>query len=623
MDAKLLTIDYNTCKKCYACVRVCPVSAIVVQKTDSFPVIHHNRCIGCGSCYTVCSPKSLQYKDGIFDFLKLIEEKQTIAAIVDPSISGEFDDITDYRKFVEMIRALGFHFVYEVSFGVDIVALEYQRLFENFRGKYYISSNCPALVAYVQKYKPELINNLAPIASPMTVTAKIVRQIQSENIKIVFIGPCIAAKADYFKDDLDGKIDVVLTFEELRILFTQFNLVESKVEFSDFDPPYGYKGSLYPISNGILEAANISERLLEGNVITTEGKPNMLQMFQQFERHIDDIKKHFNSFYDEGCIMGPGMKQKGEKYLRKTLVINYAKKRLKNFDIENWNALIEKYSKLDLKRTFINDDQRLPEPMDEKVNEVLKVLGKKSREDHLGCLSCGYESCYDFAVNVAKGLTNTDMCLPYTLRNRQEYINALKVSHEKLATMQSALQESERKARKEEQTAREASERISAMLQKMPSGAVITDNKLRIIESNESFINILGNEAHEINEIIPGLKGADLKTLLPVNIYKLFEYVIENDDNVLNKDVQYGEKMFIVSIFTIKKGKVIGAVLRDMYSPEVRKEEVIKRVGDVIDDNLKMVQKIGFLLGENASKVEKKLNSIIESYKSDKLQNKE
>ena len=52
-----------------------------------------------------------------------------------------------------------------------------------------------------------------------------------------------------------------------------------------------------------------------------------------------------------------------------------------------------------------------------------------------------------------------------------------------------------------------------------------------------------------------------------------------------------------------------------MYSPEVRKEEVMKRVTEVIDKNLSLVQQIGFLLGEGASETEKMLNSIIEFYK--------
>jgi hypothetical protein len=44
---------------------------------------------------------------------------------------------------------------------------------------------------------------------------------------------------------------------------------------------------------------------------------------------------------------------------------------------------------------------------------------------------------------------------------------------------------------------------------------------------------------------------------------------------------------------------------------------VIKRVSEVIDKNLEMVQKIGYLLGEGASETEQMLNSIIEFYQSE------
>jgi hypothetical protein len=82
--------------------------------------------------------------------------------------------------------------------------------------------------------------------------------------------------------------------------------------------------------------------------------------------------------------------------------------------------------------------------------------------------------------------------------------------------------------------------------------------------------------------------------------------------------VHFGEGLLNVSIFTIRKDKIVGAIVRDMFSPEVRSEEVINRVNDVIDENLSLVQQIGFILGEGAAKTEKMLNSIIESYKTKK-----
>jgi transcriptional regulator with PAS, ATPase and Fis domain len=232
-----------------------------------------------------------------------------------------------------------------------------------------------------------------------------------------------------------------------------------------------------------------------------------------------------------------------------------------------------------------------------------------------GCEACGYSSCREFAVAVSAGLAHTDMCLNFTLNNRHEYIKSLRATNDKLAKTQEALKESEKIARQEQEAARDASETITTMMKKLPSALVIVDKKLKIVQSNQSFIDLLGDDALEINDIIPGLVGADLKTLLPYNIYNLFSYVLQNHEDIKNRDIHYKDNLLNLSVFTIKKNSIVGAVIRDMYAPEVRKEEVIKRVTEAIDINLAMVQKIGFLLGEGASETEQMLNSIINTYK--------
>jgi prefoldin subunit 5 len=405
---------------------------------------------------------------------------------------------------------------------------------------------------------------------------------------------------------------------ELRQLFEEFNIKENNLEFSDFDSPLGYKGSLFPISNGILQAADIDESLLTGKVTTAEGKSNILAAVGQFEQSIDYIKQNFNLFYCEGCLMGPGTSRGGKKFIRRTLVTEYANKRLCDFDLEDWKKNIKAFDAFDHTRGFQVNDQRLPEPTEDEIQEVLKVIGKADYDDNVGCEACGYKSCRDFAYSVSKGLAKPDMCITFSLKNKQEYIKALKKSNDDLAKIQNQLKQSEKIARNEQTKAKEASETITAMMQKLNAGVLIVDENLKIVQSNEGFINILGDEAREINEIIPGLVGADLKTLLPVQFYKMFSYVLTNNDDVLNRDVHFGEGLLNVSIFTIRKDKVVGAIVRDMFSPEVRSEEVINRVNDVIDENLSLVQQIGFILGEGAAKTEKMLNSIIESYKTKK-----
>ncbi len=611
----LINIDTNKCNLSYSCVRICPVNAIKVEAHQDYPEIMHNACIGCGHCLKVCSSGAISYKDSKQEVKALLSSDDKVAAICAPSISGEFHDITDYRKFVEMIRALGFDFVLESSFGVDLVTQQYKKLFSDLKGKHYITANCPAVVSFIEKFHPELTDNLAPIISPMIATAKVIRKKYGKDIKVVYIGPCIESKKEGKKFRDDGRVDSILTFIELRELFNEFHITEKKVEFSDFDPPIGYKGSLYPISTGILEAGDIDQHILSGKVITAEGRNNMLEAVRQFEKHIDSIKKHFNIFYNEGCIMGPGTSSGGEKYHRHALVVDYAKKRLSHFNMKTWVNEMEEFSSLDLSRKFKNDDQRLPWPDEEKIQEILQVIGKENNTNEIGCASCGYTSCRDFAVAVARGLAKTEMCLTFTLKNRHDYIKTLRETNQKLGETQSALRKSEKNARRDQQLASESFKTIRTMLEKLPSSIVLVNHELKVIQANKSFINILDEEAKLIEDVIPGLEGADIKTLLPFNFHNLFSYVLNHDDNIINRDVHFNDVLYNVSIFTIRKNKIVGAVIRDLYVPEVRKEEVIKRVTDVIDKNLELVQKIGFLLGEGASETEAMLNSIIESYK--------
>lgn len=618
---ELIYIIEENCTLCYSCVRICPVKAIEVKHNQEFASIIQNRCIGCGSCVGVCPEDAIKFHDSREETKALLNSGTETVAIVAPSISGEFDDITDYRKFVQMIKQLGFKYVNEVSFGVDLVAKQYAEMFKNFKGKYYITSLCPAVVSFVEKYYPELIDNLIPVISPMIATAKAMKLKYGKDIKIVYIGPCLENKNEAlrYKDGDERKlINSVLTFVELRQLFEEFNINESKLEFSEFDEPLGYKGSLFPISNSILQAVKINEDLLEGEIITTEGRNNIIEALKAFDKNIELIRKHFNLFYCEGCIMGPGTSKGGEKFTRRTLVTDYAKKRLKNFNVKGWEENIKNFENIGFATEFVANDQRIKNIPEDKVNEILKIIGRNTDSNNLGCKACGYDSCREFAVAVANGFAKTDMCLSYNLKNKQEYIKTLRITNDKLAETQAALKESEQKARVEQQFAKDAKETASAMLQKLHAGVVIVDEKLKIIESNTSFINLLGEDAKMINEVIPNLIGADLKTLIPYQIYNLFSYVLKTAEDIQNKDIHYEQGILNISIFTIRKNKVVGAIIRDMSSPEVMSEEMISRVAEVIDENLSVVQQIGFLLGEGAAKTEKMLNSIIESYKASK-----
>jgi hypothetical protein len=446
----------------------------------------------------------------------------------------------------------------------------------------------------------------------------VIKKLHGEDVAIVNIGPCIDQKDESQLYQGGKLIEAVLTFIELRMLFSEFNIQERLVKMSEFDPPSGNWGALYPLPAGILQAAGIKRDLVTSHVITASGKEDIMDAITDYDKYIDTIRHHFNLFFCQGCLLGPGMRHHNERFRRRSLVRQYAQKRVDALDKKQWEKDIEKWSELEFSRTFTPNDQRIPDPPVEAINEVLKIIGKENPNEEINCGACGYKSCHEFAVTVAKGLAIPEMCHTFNLRNKQEYIETLRQTNKKLAETKKALKESEEMARQEKEVAQSTSDMMNNMLEKLPTGVVIVDNNLKILHSNLSFINIVGEDARAISEVIPGLTGADIKTLLPFNVYNMFSFVLKEDQPVVSKDVKFDEKMLNISIFPIKKNKMCGAIIRDLFSPEVQGEEVTLRVSEVIEKNLEMVQKIGFLLGEGAAETEQMLNSIMESYKSRK-----
>jgi len=611
MMEPLLKINPETCIACYACVRACPVKAIRVQSASAKPEIIPERCIGCGSCLAVCGPGAIEVRDAKKELKRLLSGNKKVVALVDPSIAGEFPDITDYRKFVQMLRTLGFHRIQEVAFGVDLVARAYGELFQQSKGKYYIMSNDPVTVSFVEKYKPGLVPNLAPILPPVAATAQVARHLGKEDMVLVHISPLIASKDEIRQFEGDSRIELAITFVELRELFQESGIHETDLEYSDFDAPLGYKGHFFPVAKGIIQAAGLEEEIHLSPVITVEGE-GMIDAIKEFEENIGTIKKHFNLFYKE-FLMGRGTSLGGKRILRRSQLTSYVEKRFLTLDTKAWEKSLDEFAFLDLDRTLKTDDQSLPMPSESQLKKILKDLDQLESSE-VGCGGCGYASCTEFAIAISQGLAIPEMCNTYVTRHRQDHIQSLKISNEKLAQAQEDLKKSERLAQKEKEAAREATEIVRRMLHKLPSMVVICDAHLKILQTNDSFIDLLGEDAREINEVVPGLAGADLKTLLPYNFYNLFTYVLTHNESITNRDLKHEGKVLNVSVFVIEKQKIVGAVIRDMSAPEVQKEEVLKRLSEVIDKNLSLAQQIGFIMGEGAAETERMLNSIIETY---------
>ena len=142
---------------------------------------------------------------------------------------------------------------------------------------------------------------------------------------------------------------------------------------------------------------------------------------------------------------------------------------------------------------------------------------------------------------------------------------------------------------------------------------MIVDKNLHIVECNLNFARLMGSDIVDMYQLRPGLEGADLAKLTKAS--KLFSDVLSrNGPDVIDRDLREGKKIFHVTVFEIEREEVAAGVLVDITVPQNQKQRTITQAQKVIEKNLSVVQKIAFLLGENAAETESMLNSIIDSY---------
>jgi two-component system NtrC family sensor kinase len=516
----------DRCRVCFTCVRECPVKAIKIINGQAEVI--NDRCIGCGNCVKVCSQGAKIPLRSIDPVNELLTSNNKIAACIAPSFPAEFEEIHDHRVLVGMIRKLGFDFVTEVSFGADIVAREYETMIKSSDYEGDISSDCPAIVYFIRHYHPDMVPYLAPIASPMVAMTRVMKKKHGDDLKVVFIGPCFAKKAE------TNEVDEVLTFRELREMFDLLNIRPENTDPSDFDPPHSGKGAIFPISRGLYYTANNQESIPEERVIIAEGRVNYKEAIKEFEEGY--IRgKHLMLLCCEGCIMGPGTTPGGRRFARSNAVGEYVTRKLQNIDRDTWNQDIEEYSKLDLSQSFTPEDRRIAAPGNEEVLAALRSMGKFSPQDHLNCGACGYDTCVDHASAIVKGLAETEMCLPYAIEKLHDSISNLNVSNEKLARARAALKQSEKLAHMGQLSAGIAHELnnplgvitmySNILMDEAPEGDVVRDDLKLIVE-----------QAERCKKIVSGLLNFARKNQVNLSETDVVKFIQHSLNSVVKPD---------------------------------------------------------------------------------------
>jgi len=127
------------------------------------------------------------------------------------------------------------------------------------------------------------------------------QKLKSENddIKVLFIGPCIAKKMEAF---LNKKIDYVMTFEELGTLFVAKGIEPSSMENEDIQGSESGWG--FAVSGGVTNAVKLRlEKELK--TLKMDGLVQAKETFNLAKKEKYDLIEGMAC--EGGCIAGPGV----------------------------------------------------------------------------------------------------------------------------------------------------------------------------------------------------------------------------------------------------------------------------------------------------------------------------
>ncbi|MGB8261061.1 MAG: [Fe-Fe] hydrogenase large subunit C-terminal domain-containing protein [Terracidiphilus sp.] len=557
--------ERRECQDCHKCIRECPVKAIRVQ--DGYARIVPEMCILCGNCILACPSDAKQVRDDLPRVKELLASGRKVVVSLAPSFVAQFPGIRA-EQLVHAMKQLGFFAVSETALGAQQVSASILELMKSDPGHVWISSACPVVVDFVAKYHPECQANITALLSPLLTHCRMLRDHYGDGIATVFIGPCIAKKKE--AEEHPELLDVVLTFEDLEHWLAEENIELGAVRETPDDRfalEESREGALYPIEGGLVPGVTRGDGIKGSQVMSFSGIANV----EQALKGIEAWRPERNIFLEltacaGSCVNGPKAARSTSIARRRFEILQYARPADEAPRLPSL-AVTLPYAAAPVARSEYSQMQ---------VKEALRSVGKHSPADELNCGGCGYDSCRDFAHALIARNAERMMCATYTRRLAQKKANAL--------------------------------------LQKMPSAVVIVDEQLRIIECNKNFLRLFSEEVEQEKD----LEGSLLDAVIPFS--GLFRRVMESGEDIVSHDIRYERSILNASIFTIEPHSVLCGTFQDITEPIFQKEQIIGRAREVIQKNLKTVQQIAYLLGENAADSEIILNSIVRSFSPEELE---
>ncbi len=524
----VIYVDSEKCCNCHRCIAVCPVK-LCNDGSGDFVTLNADLCIGCGSCIEACTHGARHGIDDSEDFFQALKNGTGVIAIVAPAVAVNFKG--QDKELNGWLKSIGVKAVFDVSFGAELTTKTYVEQMTRENPELMISQPCPALITYMETYRPNLIKYLAKGDSPMAHTVEFIRHFHPEyaKYKIAVISPCYAKRREF---DENGRGDYNVTMKSLDQFFHKNHIDLSKFPKTEYDNPLAERGTLYSTPGGLMRTA---ERFVPGISRITrkiEGHPAIFEYLDHLDDSLSAGTRPYFKLVDclnceKGCNRGGGTTNH-EMSLDE--LESYVEKRSQE-RCQEWNTLDEKKKKKALKALNKTIDaywkpgiyerkytdrsavyhSLIQEPTQDQLNEILTQMGKHGIEDMYDCGACGYISCRQMATAIYNGKNKPQNCHHYVLKqvneSHAEEINkkTREITLESVAMLEQTrgnVSSLTNVTTKMIQNVSDSSSSIEQMLKNIASINTIIENNFTIVNNLEDATNIGRTNLQEVTALV-------------------------------------------------------------------------------------------------------------------------
>ncbi|MDD6794514.1 MAG: [Fe-Fe] hydrogenase large subunit C-terminal domain-containing protein [Clostridiaceae bacterium] len=528
---QLIFTNEDKCVGCNQCIRFCPIfEANTAYATEDGNKVKVNmeKCIHCGKCIDVCNHGARDYIDDIESFINDLKKGKNISILAAPSIRVNFKN---YKKLFGYLKSLGCNIFYDVSVGADITTWAYIKYLKESRKKSIISQPCPAIVNYIEKVRPDMIEDLIPIHSPLLCAAIYYKDYEKVSDDFAFLSPCIAKKDEIDAKETNGYVKYNVTFKKLKEYIERNHIDLDSFDEENFkeDNTFGF---LYSRPGGLSENIELIDKDMWVRQI--EGQEKVYGYLNTYKKRLESnesvpgIIDALNCEF--GCNVGTAIGSEKVDVDYADNKYNSIKNKKKTKEIIKIQRIYDKKLKLnDFKRMYSSIETcRLKEPTDKEKKEIFISLNKETyRDKTMNCSACGYKTCEEMVVAMFNNLNVKENCMDYSKKYISIEKNILDEKNQKMNIALKQIKELEKEKEIRSRELKNSVEEISISVEEIAKGSV----------ENVAEINKISEEINEMTLKAEGLYEKVDEMKIKVNSFKTSaEEIVEiaNQTNLLS-----------------------------------------------------------------------------------------